>query len=255
MNRVISFLKSTVEQPQSRRGRFFDLVIQLLIVVSIVSFSLETVPGFSERNAEFLGVIEFVCVAVFTVEYLTRILVADNKLKFIFSVYGIIDLLAILPAYLQLDFDLRSLRALRLLRLFRVLKLVRYSRALRRLHLALLMIKEELILFLTVAGIVVYLSAVGIYYFESEAQPGQFTSVPKSLWWAIVTLTTVGYGDSYPITTGGRVFTFFVLVVGLGVVAVPSGLFASALTRARELEPDSQHELQADLNAVKGDEL
>jgi len=255
MGKIFSFLKSTVEKPQSRRGRIFDLTIQVLIVLSIVSFSLETVPGNSERTTRILGIIEFICVAVFTVEYLTRILVADNKLKFIFSVYGIIDLLAILPAYLQLDFDLRSLRVLRLLRLFRVLKLMRYSRALRRLHLALLMVKEELILFLTVAGIVVYLSAVGIYYFENQAQPEQFTSVPESLWWAIVTLTTVGYGDSYPITTGGRIFTFFVLVVGLGVVAVPSGLFASALTRARELEPDGQQELKADLEAVRDDEL
>jgi voltage-gated potassium channel len=166
-----------------------------------------------------------------------------------------IDLMAILPAYLRLTFDLRSLRALRLLRIFRALKLVRYGRAVRRFHLAFRMVKEELILFLTVAGIVVYLSAVGIYYFENEAQPEQFTSVPESLWWAVVTLTTVGYGDSYPITTGGRIFTFFVLVVGLGIVAVPSGLFAAALTRARELEPDSHRELQANLDAVKGDEL
>lgn len=255
MSPIITFLKSIVENPQSPRGRTFDLSIQALIVISIVSFSLETVPGVSEELATTLRVIEIICVAVFTVEYLIRILVADNKLKFIFSVYGLIDLMAILPAYLRLTFDLRSLRALRLLRIFRALKLVRYGRAVRRFHLAFRMVKEELILFLTVAGIVVYLSAVGIYYFENEAQPEQFTSVPESLWWAVVTLTTVGYGDSYPITTGGRIFTFFVLVVGLGIVAVPSGLFAAALTRARELEPDSHRELQANLEAVKGDEL
>ncbi|MBD3672401.1 MAG: ion transporter [Planctomycetaceae bacterium] len=244
-------LKEIIENQNTRAGKVFDLFIQVLIVVSIISFSLETIPNWPDSTKKLLDKVEIFCIAVFTAEYLSRILVADKKLKFIFSFYGLVDLLAILPAYLQVTFDLRSLRVLRLLRLFRILKLVRYSRAIRRFHLAFLLVKEELILFLTMAGVVVYLSAVGIYHFENEAQPEQFSSVPVSLWWAIVTLTTVGYGDSYPITVEGRIFTFFVLLIGLGVVAVPSGLFASALTKARELEPDSKAEIQEDLLEVR----
>jgi voltage-gated potassium channel len=251
MNRIFAELKRIVEQPETRLGRLFDLMIQVLIVVSIVAFSIETIPGLSPTVIDLLDKLEIACVAVFTIEYLLRILVADRKLRFVFSFYGVIDLLAILPFYLQLSFDLRSLRILRLLRLFRVLKLVRYSRAIRRFHLAFLMVREELTLFLAVACVLVFLSAVGIYHFEHEAQPKIFSSVPQSLWWSIVTLTTVGYGDAFPITTMGRVFTFFVLLVGLGVIAVPSGLFASALTRARELEPESEQDESRDLARVQ----
>lgn len=253
MKSTFADLKRIVEQPEARLGKLFDLTIQLLIVVSIVAFSIETIPGLSATYVDLLGKIEIACVMVFTIEYFLRILVADRKLKFIFSFYGMIDLLAILPFYLPVAFDLRSLRALRLLRLFRVLKLVRYSRAIRRFHLAFLMVKEELILFLAVASMLVFLAAVGIYHFENEAQPKIFSSVPHSLWWAIVTLTTVGYGDAVPITAVGRIFTFFVLLVGLGVIAVPSGLFASALTRARELEPESEQEEAEDLKQVNED--
>lgn len=173
---------------------------------------------------------------MFTVEYLLRIFVSDKPFKFIFSFFGIIDLLAILPFYLSLGIDLRGARALRFLRLFRILKLTRYSRAVRRVGLAFKLVREELIIFLFATLIVLYLAAVGIYHFEHESQPKEFASVFHSLWWAVATLTTVGYGDVYPVTLGGRLFTFIVLLAGLGVVSVPSGLFASALSKAREIE-------------------
>jgi voltage-gated potassium channel len=153
-----------------------------------------------------------------------------------FSFFGIVDLLAVLPFYISTGVDLRSVRAFRLLRLFRLLKLARYSAAVQRFHRAFLIAREELALFGATALIVLYLSSVGIYYFEREAQPEAFGTVFHALWWAIATLTTVGYGDVYPVTAGGRVFTFFVLVTGLGIVAVPTGLFASALSKAREME-------------------
>jgi voltage-gated potassium channel len=151
-------------------------------------------------------------------------------------------LLAILPFYFSLGIDLRSIRAFRLLRLFRIFKLARYSMAVRRFHRAFAIAREELVLFGTAALIVLYLSAVGIYYFENAVQPEKFSSVFASLWWAICTLTTVGYGDIYPITTGGRVFTFFVVIVGIGLVAVPSGLLASALSKAREEDKEKDKE-------------
>ena len=100
--------------------------------------------------------------------------------------------------------------------------------------------REEVVLFLCAAGIVLYLAAVGIYYFENETQPKVFASVFHSLWWAVSTLTTVGYGDVYPVTLGGKIFTFFVLLIGLGIVSVPAGLVASALSKAREMEENTQ---------------
>ena len=141
-----------------------------------------------------------------------------------------------LPFYIAPGADLRSVRVFRLLRLFRLLKLVRYSKAVRRFHIALNIAREELILFGTVSFIMLYLSAVGIYFFENEAQPMHFASVFHSLWWATTTLTTVGYGDVYPVTLGGRCFTFVVLLVGLGIISIPAGIVASALAKAREIE-------------------
>ena len=229
--------KQIVESSDTPAGRIFDLAIQFLIVVSLISFSVETLPDLPARLRFALNQIEVFCVIIFTVEYISRLIVASNRVAFITSFFGIVDLLAILPFYLSTGLDLRTLRAFRLLRLFRILKLARYSNAIHRFSLALQLAKEELVLFLAVSAIILYLSAVGIYYFENAAQPEAFRSVFHSLWWAVVTLTTVGYGDIYPVTTGGKAFTFVVLLVGLGLVSVPAGLVASALSRARELEP------------------
>ena len=113
-------------------------------------------------------------------------------------------------------YDLRALRTFRVFRVFRALKLIRYIKALNRFHIAAKIIKEELILFFIVTTIFVYLASAGIYFFENKAQPELFTSVIHSGWWAISTLTTVGYGDVYPITVGGKVFTFFILLIGVG---------------------------------------
>jgi voltage-gated potassium channel len=229
-------LKRIVEQNDTRWGRVFDQSVQFLIVVSLITFSVETLPDLSQASRDFLRYAEVFTVLVFTAEYLLRLYVADRKLSFIFSFFGLVDLLAILPFYVSTGVDLRSIRAIRLFRLFRVLKVVRYSRAIRRFHRALLIAKEEIVLFALVAVLLLYLSAVGIYYFENEAQPDVFSSVFHSLWWSVCTLTTVGYGDIYPVTIGGKIFTFFVLVTGLGIISVPAGLVASALSKAREME-------------------
>nr|VFK08771.1 MAG: voltage-gated potassium channel [Candidatus Kentron sp. LPFa]VFK28090.1 MAG: voltage-gated potassium channel [Candidatus Kentron sp. LPFa] len=233
----MTFLKRTIKEPNTPSGKVFAVFIQAIIVLSIVSFSVETLPGLPPSVVEGLVFLEIITVMIFTVEYLLRILVADHKPRFIFSFFGIVDFLAIAPFYLtMMGIDLRAIRALRLVQLIRILKLARYSQSVQRIYLAFKLIREDLILFFSVTMIVLYLSAVGIYYFERVAQPEVFQSVFHSLWWAVATLTTVGYGDAYPITVGGKVFTFFVLVIGLGIVAVPSGLVASALSKAREME-------------------
>lgn len=224
-------LKLIIEENDTIAGKAFDIIIQFLIIVSLISFSIETIPGLSKTTTQVLKFIEVATIFVFTLEYLCRLYVADNKLRFIFSFYGIIDLMAILPFYIARGIDLRSIRIVRLLRLFRILKMARYGQAIQRLKYAFLTIKEELVLFLIATIFLLYISSVGIYYFENNAQPEQFKSIFHCLWWAIVTLTTVGYGDVYPITTGGKIFTSIIALIGIGVVAVPTGLVASALTK------------------------
>lgn len=229
-------LKQIIEQSDTRAGRAFDLVVEAFIVLSLVGFSIETLPDLSAQARWWLNAFEVLAVGVFTVEYALRLFVADRRWGFVFSFYGLVDLAAILPFYLTAELDLRAVRVLRLLRLFRALKLLRYTRAIDRLRRALADIREELVLYLAATAMMVYLASVGIYYFESEVQPEQFGSVFHCLWWSVVTLTTVGYGDVCPVTVGGKAFTSLVLLLGVGVVAVPAGLFASALTKARSEE-------------------
>ncbi|MEX0722764.1 MAG: ion transporter [Gracilimonas sp.] len=225
-------LKQIVENSNTKAGKVFDLTIQFLIIYSLITFSISTIPDLSEGLLQFLFISQIITVGIFTIEYLLRIYVADKKLDYIFSFYGIIDLLAILPFYLAIAIDLRAIRIVRLLRLFRLLKIARYSEALKRYRIAFKDIKEELVIFLSATCFLIYISAVGIYYFENSVQPEAFKSIFHSLWWAVATLTTVGYGDIYPITVGGKVFTFLILMIGLSVVAVPAGLLASALQDA-----------------------
>ena len=224
-------LKQIIEKSDTRAGKIFDLTVQSLIVISLISFSFETLPNLSKTSSQVLNIIEVVTVILFSIEYICRIWVADKKLKFIFSFYGIVDLLAILPFYIASGIDLRSIRIVRLFRLFRIFKAFRYNQAILRLKQAVLDIKEELVLFLVVAGLLLYVSAVGIYYCEHQAQPEQFKSIFHSLWWSVVTLTTIGYGDMYPITVAGKIFASIVSLIGIGVIAVPTGLLASSLSR------------------------
>jgi voltage-gated potassium channel len=245
-------LKIIVEENTTVAGRRFDLVIKVLIFVVLIGYAIQTLPDLSPEYRAVLRYLEIACVAVFTMEYLLRLYVADNRWKFVFSFYGLIDLIAILPFYLTTMFpvvfssglDLRTLRIIRLFRLFRTLKMVRYSKALQLFHRAFDIAKEELTIFFIAIGMLLYLTAAMIYFFENPVQPELFSSMFSSLWWAVVTLTTVGYGDVYPISDGGRVFTFFLLLVGLGTIAIPSGIVASALGEARDMEqaesgPDS----------------
>lgn len=233
---MIAILKDKIQSIDVFSEKTLDLFIQTMILLSLISFSIETLPSITDQTRHFLYDFEVFSVGVFTLEYLTRIFYAENKVKFIFSFFGIVDLLAILPFYLTTGLDLRSLRSFRFLRVVRILKLARYSAAIRRFHRAFIIAKEELALFLCSTLIVLYLAGVGIYYFEYPAQPDAFCSIFHSLWWAVATLTTVGYGDIYPITVGGKIFTFFILIIGLGVVSIPAGMIASALSKAREME-------------------
>jgi voltage-gated potassium channel len=233
-------IRKIVEDNSSRKGKLFDYFIQVLILFSLVAFAISTLPNNTKETIRLLNVFEITCVAIFTIEYALRVFVAEKPLKYIFSFYGIIDFLAIFPFYLRSVYDLRALRAFRVFRIFRTLKLIRYNKALNRFHIAAGIVKEEIVLFLIITAIFIFLASTGIYYFENAAQPEIFTSVIHSGWWAVVTLTTVGYGDVYPITVGGKIFTFFILIIGVGIVTIPAGLVASALSKAREIESNKK---------------
>ena len=231
-------LQSVVERCDTLEGRIFDICIQVLVIISLITFSIETLPDLDANYRAILHFFEVIIILLFTAEYILRIYVADKKTDYIFSFYGVIDFIAIIPFYISAGLDMRSVRIFRLFRLFRILKFARYSKAMQRFKRAFAIAKEEIVLFSMATIVLLYLSAVGIYYFENDVQPEAFKSVFHSLWWAVATLTTVGYGDVYPITVGGRLFTFAMLMIGLGIVAVPAGLLASSLTKARNEESE-----------------
>ena len=234
-------IRDIVQKSDTAAGRAFDLFVLLLIVFSIITLSVETLPDLPPTLAYWLYVSEVVVTFLFTLEYILRVFTIARKRDYIFSFYGMIDLVAILPFYLSLvmglfGIDLRFLRVLRLLRIFRIFKLVRYNDAFARLCKAVIDAKEEFLVFLLLLMLLIFLSSAGIYYFEHQAQPEKFSSIPHSLWWSLITLTTVGYGDVYPVTLGGKLFTFVILICGLGIVAVPAGIVAAALSKVTRQE-------------------
>lgn len=210
-----------------------------LIVVYLLLMPLETLGGLPVAAYAALERFEIAATALFVVEYCLRVWIADRKKDYVLSFYGIVDFIAIFPALVLPMAGLQELRALRLLRLFRITKALRYSRAARRFGRALADAKEEVVIFLAATAVLLYVASVGIYHFEHEAQPEAFASVFHAWWWAVATLMTIGYGDVYPITTGGRVFTAIIALLGLGTVATLTGIVASALSKVkREADPD-----------------
>ncbi|HFQ15341.1 MAG TPA: ion transporter [Rhodobacteraceae bacterium] len=214
------------------KSNFVAWVMNGLIILSAIAIALETEPGLPSGVQFWLYRFEIFLLAVFALEYAVRIYASERPLKYIFSFWGIIDLLSFLPAIALLTPEWQAVRALRLIRLVRLLKLFRSLHALDRLVAAFREVRDELILFVIIAALMLYVSAVGIFIFEHEAQPESFTSIPMSLWWAVATFTTVGYGDMYPITPGGRIFTTAILFIGLGIVAVPAAIVTTALLEA-----------------------
>ena len=225
------YLKNIIESQESRAGYLFDIFIQVLIVLSLITFSLETIEALNGHKL--LVAFEYFSVIIFTIEYILRIYVSDKKLSYIFSFYGLIDFLAIIPFYLNIYFiskniDLRGLRVVRLLRILRLFKLFRFNDSLILLQNAFIIVKREMIIFSFIAVILLYVSSVGIYFFENPVQPEEFSSIFACMWWAVSTMTTVGYGDIVPITVGGKLFTSFISFIGIGVVSIPTALLASS---------------------------
>lgn len=226
-------------------GPVFTGIIQFFILSSAVAIVLETEDAF-EKYRDLLNTLDAVFLILFTVEYILRIYTAPDRKAFIFSFFGLVDLLAILPSLILIPGlgevpGFHVLRVLRFLRVFRIFKATRFILAVDRMIDALGGVKRELFALLILSSMLVYLAACGIHYFEKDVQPEKFGSIPDAMWWAIVTLTTIGYGDVFPVTTGGKIFTALVALVGIGLIAIPSGLLASILTEAR-VEEELQDE-------------
>ncbi len=225
---------NVVRYSDSRAGKSFDLCVLILILLSVVMVSVETLPSLPGRVIYAFGIAEVIITLLFTGEYILRITAAEKKWNYILSFYGIVDLAAILPFYISAGVDLRGLRIIRLLRIVRILKLARYSRTMELFGHALKRSKDQFVVFFFVTATILYIAALGIYHFEHNVQPETFGSVFHSLWWAVATLTTVGYGDVYPVSIGGRIFASIVMLCGLAVVAAPAGIIASALTEVSQ---------------------
>ena len=241
----------------NRASRIFDLLIMGLIVLSVVTIVLESFDSLASRYQEVFSAFEVFTVAVFTVEYALRIWTADllypqarhPRLTYIRSFMAIVDLLAILPFYLPfISAEMRFLRMVRLLRLFRLLRVFKLGRYLEALHVIVQVIRtsaSRLIISMILCFFVMLFSAIIMYTVENPVQPDQFPNVIAALWWAICTLTTVGYGDVYPITAVGRFFAAVISLVGIGIIAIPTGIiaagFSSAISREGDSEADEKH--------------
>ena len=175
--KIKKYLRELIEDNSTKKGRFFDYIIQTLIFLSLFSFSIETLPDLSEKVSVALRYFEVFSVTIFSIEYLIRIWVSKKPFSYIFSFYGIIDILAILPFYMVNFLDLRFLRAFRILRIFRALKIIRYNKAIERFGAAFKLVKEEFVLFFACALILIFITSAGIYYFENQAQPETFKSI------------------------------------------------------------------------------
>ena len=241
LNKKLRRLYDIIEPAQSndKVSKIFDLTIVILIIVNVISIILSSFRNLSTYFLSVLDSIETISVIVFTIEYFCRIITSDYKyhsdnafksaIKYTFSIMAIIDLLAIIPFYLPflISFDLRILRILRLTRLLRIFKLNRYFVSLTLLGRIIKNKKNELFVTLFVTLILLILASSLMYYIENDIQPDCFPNILASFWWSIATLTTVGYGDVYPVTAAGKVLAALIAVLGIGLVALPSGIISS----------------------------
>jgi voltage-gated potassium channel len=225
-------------------GRLFDLILLGLILLSVFLFMLETVKGFDTKYHHHLIILEWIITGLFTVEYLLRIITTEKPRKYILSFFGIIDLLAILPMYLSFFFVgsriFSIIRALRLLRLFKILNHPKFTGQSVHLLKALQASRGKITVFLYF--VLISTIIIGSIMYVVEGEENGFTSIPMSIYWTIVTLTTVGYGDISPGTPLGQFIASLVMILGYGIIAVPTGIVTAEFTKtnANKTEPDKK---------------
>ena len=223
-------------------GKLFDISLLLLILLSVGLVMLESIPAINARHHTVLVSLEWILTFLFTIEYLLRIYCVKNRWRYIFSFYGVIDLLSILPFYLGLVLPtskyLASIRILRLLRIFRIFNLTRFTRGKNVLVLGLKESKDKIIVFLSFVLLIVVVIGSIMYMVEHDHPESGFTSIPISIYWAIVTLTTVGYGDISPVTGLGQFLASVVMIIGYGVIAVPTSIVTMEMNKGAKHKED-----------------
>ena len=239
-------LYTIIFEADTRAGRAFDIALLIVIALSVVAVSLESVADLQARYGRLLYGLEWVFTGLFTVEYALRIYSARRRLRYVFSFFGLVDVLSLLPTFLSLVFtgvqSLIVIRALRLLRLFRVLKVMRHLGEAHALMTAIRTSLPKISVFLGVVLIIAVI--VGAMMYVIEDPKDGFTSVPRSMYWAIVTMTTVGYGDIAPKTTLGQSVAAVLMIIGYGIIAVPTGIVSAELVATKDsgLDPTACHE-------------
>ena len=228
-------LHEIIYEADTRGGKLFDVILLIAILASILFVMLESVQSIDEKYGSFLDVAEWVITILFSLEYMLRIVTVKKPWKYIFSFYGIIDLLSTIPKYISLilidSHNLAVLRALRLLRIFRILKVTRYIGASNRLLLALRSSRAKIAVFLLFVLILCII--LGTIMYMIEGSENGFTSIPRSVYWAIVTLTTVGYGDIAPVTALGQLIASAIMILGYAIIAIPTGIVGSEMMNAK----------------------
>ena len=224
-----------IYEADSREGKIFDIVLIVAILFSIILVMLESVNELDAKYHNFFNISEWVITILFSIEYVLRIITVKKPKKYIFSFYGIIDLLSTIPKYISLFIGgahaLVALRALRLLRIFRILKLVRFVGATNMLGKALKASRFKILVFISAVMIICVI--IGTLMYLIEGNPSGFTSIPRSIYWAIVTLTTVGYGDIAPQTAFGQLLASLVMILGYGIIAIPTGIVGVEMAKEK----------------------
>ena len=225
-----------VFESDTRKGRLFDLILLWVILLSIISVFLESVASFRERYLTAIQILEWLFTILFSLEYMVRIYSSKNPWTYIFSFYGLIDLISFIPNYLSLIFPgaqyLMVIRALRLLRVFRILKLSRFINEGNVLKNALKASVHKITVF--ILSVITLVTIIGTLMYIIEGEESGFTNIPIAIYWAIVTITTVGYGDISPQSPLGQFLASILMIVGYGIIAVPTGIVTVAMAQASE---------------------
>ncbi|MFD2034669.1 ion transporter [Belliella marina] len=240
MKEKIYYILSVSKKPGDTSW-YFDIFIITLIILNVLAIVLESIEHVRLQYQTQFDIFEIFSVVIFTVEYILRVWTADliptykkpltGNLKFALTPLALIDLLAFLPFYLPfIGIDLRLLRVLRIFRIFRLFKIARYVEALSFINSVFKKKKEELAISLIFTAFLLLISSAFMYYVENEAQPENFSSIPGTMWWGIATLTTVGYGDIYPVTPLGQFLGGIIAIIGIGLFALPTGILASGFS-------------------------
>jgi voltage-gated potassium channel len=242
--RLFEILEPAPEKDLS--SKILDIGLLVLILLNVIAVILETIPGWRKDYLHYCDAFETFSLVVFSIEYFLRLWTCveseeyshptKGRFKFALSPLSLIDLLAILPFILHFIFpvDLRVVRILRFVRIFRVLKLYRYSKTLQLLGKVFGQKKEDLLLTLVFGFFFLIIASSLMFLLEREAQPKAFSSIPAAMWWGVATLTTVGYGDIYPVTPFGKALGSIIAIIGIGMFALPAGILASGFSEAME---------------------